>query len=437
MSTETVEQESEPGLVPGTSYEVPSPAAAPVPPLWRSRDFMLLWSGQAISGLGSAISGIVFPLLVLALTHSPAAAGLAAAMFSLPYLIFSLPIGALIDRWDRKRVMILCDTGRALSVASVPLALVFGVLTVWQLYANAFIEGTLYVFFNIAEVAALSRVVPKTQLPAATAQNGISENAAGLIGPSLGGVLYSVLGAAVPFVFDAVSYAVSVISLALIKTRFQETRAVSEIPRNLRAEIAEGVRWVWRNPLIRFLALLTGANNFANAAAFLLIIVLAQRLGADATAIGTILSIGSVGGLLGSLVGGQVQKRFRLGQVIPTVVWVFGLLLPLYAFAPNVLTLGAITALWLFINPIYNVVQFSYRVALIPDALQGRVNSSFRLIAFGFQPLGASIAGVLIEAIGPQATILGFAAWVLGWAVLATLNPALRHAPPLPSSPVA
>ena len=437
MSSAEGVQENEPGLVPGTSYEVATPPAAPLPPLWRSRDFMLLWSGQSISSLGGAISGIVFPLLVLALSHSPAAAGLAAAMFSLPYLIFSLPVGALIDRWDRKRVMILCDTGRALSVASVPIALAFNALTVWQLYLNAFIEGTLFVFFNIAEVAALARVVPKTQLPAASAQNGISESAAGLIGPSLGGALYSALGAAVPFVFDAVSYGVSVISLALIKTRFQETRSVSATRRNLRAEVAEGVRWVWRNPLIRFMALLTGAMNFANAASFLLIIVLAQRLGADATAIGTILSIGSVGGLVGSLVGGQVQKRFRLGQVIPVVVWAFGLLLPLYAFAPHVLVLGVITALWMFINPIYNVVQFSYRVALIPDALQGRVNSSFRLIAFGFQPLGASLAGILIEAVGPQATILGFAAWVLLWAVLATLNPNLRHAAPLADSTAA
>src|SRR5438270_3170247 len=123
--------------------------------LWRNRDYMLLWGGQVVSTAGSAASAIVYPLLILALTDSPAAAGLAGALRALPYLVFSLPAGALIDRWDRKRVMILCDTGRALALASIPLALAFGILTVAQLFIVSFIEGTLFVFFNIAEVACL------------------------------------------------------------------------------------------------------------------------------------------------------------------------------------------------------------------------------------------------------------------------------------------
>ena len=121
------------------------------PPFVRNRDYMLLWSGQVVSTLGSAASGIVYPLLILALTNSPAAAGFAGALAALPYLIFSLPVGALIDRWDRKRVMILCDVGRGLTLASIPIAMALHVLTVWQIYAAAFVEGSLFVFFNIAE----------------------------------------------------------------------------------------------------------------------------------------------------------------------------------------------------------------------------------------------------------------------------------------------
>jgi MFS family permease len=128
---------------------------------------MLLWSGQVISTLGSAASGVIYPLLILALTDSPTAAGIAAALGSFPYLLFSLPAGALIDRWDRKRVMIVCDLGRAFTVFTVPVALWLDVLTIWQLYAAAFVEGSLFVFFNIAEVAALPRVVPAAQLPQA------------------------------------------------------------------------------------------------------------------------------------------------------------------------------------------------------------------------------------------------------------------------------
>jgi MFS family permease len=126
---------------------------------------MLLWSGQLVSTLGSAASGIVFPLLILAITNSPAAAGIAGALFMLPYALFSLPAGALVARWDRRRVMIWCDIGRAVLFASIPVALAFNVLTVWQLYVNAFLEGTLFVFFSIAEVAALPRVVSRTQFP--------------------------------------------------------------------------------------------------------------------------------------------------------------------------------------------------------------------------------------------------------------------------------
>jgi MFS family permease len=117
--------------------------ASPPPSLWRNRDYLLLWSGQTISGVGSQVSGIAFPLLVLLLTHSPAQAGFLGALRSVPYLLLSLPFGALIDRWDRKRVMILCDAGRALALGSIPLAYAFWQVTLVQLYLAALIEGTL------------------------------------------------------------------------------------------------------------------------------------------------------------------------------------------------------------------------------------------------------------------------------------------------------
>src|SRR6266700_3059305 len=142
--------------------------------LWLNRDYMLLWSGQMVSNVGTQVAQLAFPLLILALTGSPAQAGFAGALRALPYVFFSLPAGALIDRWDRKRVMIICDAGRALSMASIPVALAIGHLTIIQLYLVSTIEGTLFVFFNIAEVACLPNVVAKEQLPAATAQNTVT-----------------------------------------------------------------------------------------------------------------------------------------------------------------------------------------------------------------------------------------------------------------------
>jgi predicted MFS family arabinose efflux permease len=398
-------------------------------PLLKNRDYMLLWSGQVVSTLGSAASSVVYPLLILAMTESPAAAGIAGALSHLPYLLFSLPAGALIDRWDRKRVMILCDLGRALTVLTIPLALWLDLLTIWQIYVAAFIEGSLFVFFNIAEVAALPRVVSTAQLPQAAAQNEAAFAAAHIVGPSFGTALFQLLGRAAPFVADAVSYLVSVFTLALIRTDFRAPKPASVM--NLRAEILEGLHWLWRQPLIRYMAFLTGSINFVNAATGLIVIVLAQQLGARPVDIGLIFSIGGIGGVLGSLIGGQVQKRFSFGQVIVCVMWLDAVLFPLYALAPAYLLLGVVFALMYFLGPVYNVVQFSYRLALIPDALQGRVNSTFRLLAFGLMPIGAALSGFLIERAGVLATVIVFGLWYTLLAIMTTLNRHVREARPL------
>src|SRR6266566_3927465 len=198
--------------------------------LWHNGNYLLLWSGQTVSSVGSGVSQIAFPLLVLMITRSPAQAGFAGALRTVPYFIFTLPGGALIDRWNRKWVMILCDSGRALSLASIPVALALGHLTIAQLYLVALIEGTLYVFFDLAETASLPRVVSKEQLPAATAQNQVAFGITNLLGPPLGGVLYT-LGRAVPFLTDALSYLASVLSLLFMQTKFQLERVVA--PRRL------------------------------------------------------------------------------------------------------------------------------------------------------------------------------------------------------------
>src|SRR6266568_2083398 len=204
---------------------MPNMGTAPARPasLWHNRDFLLLWSGQIVSAIGSQVSLIAFPWVILAVTGSPAQAGLIAAMRTLPYILFGLPAGALIDRWNRKRVMILCDTGRALALGSIPIAFALGELTLVQLYLVSLIEGTLFAFFNLAEAACLPRVVSKEQLPAATAQDQTLYAMSGLLGPSLSGALYSI-ASTLPFLADAVSYAVSVFSLFFIKTEFQGER---------------------------------------------------------------------------------------------------------------------------------------------------------------------------------------------------------------------
>jgi MFS family permease len=389
---------------------------------------MLLWCGQLVSSLGSGVSQIAFPLLVLAITHSPAQAGITGALAMIPYLFLSLPAGALVDRWDRKRIMILCDCGRALTLASIPVLAALGHLTLTQLYVTSLVEGTFFVFFSLSEAACLPRVVAQEQLPSASAQNQGGTVAAGLVAPPLGGLLFQSIGQTVPFIVDGISYAASVISLRFIKTKFQDEREAT--PRNLRAEIAEGLVWLWHNPLIRYMAFLTGGMNAAVAALYLTLIMLARNQHTSSASIGLMLAVVSGGGVLGALAAPRIQRRFGFGQVIVSLFWAVALVWPLFAVAPNFLILGALAAVIYGLGPVYNAVQFAYRLAQIPDELQGRVNSAYRLVAFGSQPLGLALSGLLLQAIGPIHTVLVFSAWVTVLATVTTLNPHVRRAPP-------
>jgi MFS family permease len=360
-----------------------------------------------------------YPLLVWDLTHSAALVGLVGGIGTLPYLLLSLIVGALIDRWDRKRVMILCDTGRALNLASVLIALFLGRLTGVQICLNTLIEGTFFVFFNLAEVACLPRVVNNAQLPLATAQNEATMGTTALIGPLLGGALYS-LRQFLPFLADAVSYAASVVTLSLIHVPFQQQHGGQR--RKLWVEIHEGFFWLWHQPVLRFMALITGVLNFINGGLTPILLVLVKQQQGSSLLYGTILTIGGIGAIVGSLLGAPLQRRLRLGPVVIVILWVNALVFPCYALVQHPLLLGLISAIIFVCGPIYNVAQLSYRLALIPDELQGRVNSVYRLLAFGFLPLGWSLTGLLIQWFQVVPAILFLSACGLLLAVLASMN---------------
>ena len=402
-------------------------ARRPVP-LWRHRDFLLLASGQAVSSVGSQISLVAFPLLILALTNSPAQAGLMTALRGLPYALFCLPAGALVDRWDRKLVMILCDIGRAIAFLSIPVALALHHLTYIQLYSVALIEGTLFVFFNLAESACLPQVVTKEQLPAAVAQNEVLYSIATVLGPSASPILYS-LGRAIPFLSDGISYLVSAFSLFFIKTKFQEERVSG--PSHLWTDIKEGLSWLWHNPLVRFLAILTFGLTTPCSGYVLILLVLAQNLHTSVVDTGFIFAGGGIGSIIGALLVVPLQKRFSFGQIIIGAAWLWVIGWLLYAIAPNWLILGLGNGIGFIVVPVYMMVQFSYRLALIPDRLQGRVNSVFRLIAFGSQPIGLALTGILLQYLSPIVTVVILAVPQLVLAIMVTFNGHVRNARPI------
>ena len=368
---------------------------------------------------------LAFPLLILALTGSPAQAGFVGTMRVIPYLLLSLPAGALVDRWDRKRVMILCDTGRAFCLASIPIAYALGHLMLLQLYLVSLFEGILFVFFNLAEVACLPRVVKKEQLAEATAQNVTVNSASYLVGPALGGVLYG-LGKFVPFLTDALSYVVSVVSLLFIKVKFQGERIASQ--RSLWSEIKEGLNWLWNEPLIRFIGILGSAVHLMGAGIIIIIILLAQHLHASTFVIGVMLAMDGVGSIVGALIGGKISKRFRFQNIVITTMWLWAIIWPLLAFASNIVMLAALLCSLYLVITIFDVTQFSYRVALIPDELQGRVNGVYRMILFGGDTVGLMLVGILLQTLGTVTTILIYGAGIAIVALVATLNPHMRRA---------
>ncbi len=281
-----------------------------------------MWSGQVVSTIGTRVTSVAYPLLVLAETHSPAKAGVVGFAQTLPYMLFYLPAGALVDRWDRKRTMIVADAVRTLALASLAVALAFHDFTFAQVVVVAFIEGCMFVFFSLSESAALPQVVAKEQIAAAVAQNQARIQGADLVGQPLGGVLFGI-SRVLPFAADAISYAVSVVSLLFVRTAFQEERPRSVT--KLRAEILEGVRWLWHQPFIRAGVLLVAGSNFAFSMMILALIVRAKSLGASSATVGVMLAFLGGGAIVGSVVAPWVQRRVHAKVIIIGSFWAWAL----------------------------------------------------------------------------------------------------------------
>ncbi len=375
--------------------------------LWRNGDFLLLWSGQAVSAVGTNISALALPLLVLALTRSPAQAGLIAAVQMLPYVILSLPAGAIIDRWNRKVVMLWCDGARGLACLSLPLAFALGHLTLAQLYAVAVVTGSGAVLFDLAQVAALPRVVPPGQVTAAYAANTAATSGATLLGPGLGGLLIglartTLAGAVLAYLVDGLSYLVSVGALASVRIPFQDSRA--PVPgRSVRREIGEGLRFLWSHRQLRAIELLTlGTNLFLGATDLALIVLARDTLRANAATIGLIFSVGGVGALLGALGAARLTAVHHVGRLIVGAALgeAFSVLVMALAPSPAILALGACLAFAMV--SLYSITAMSYRLSLTPDALQGRVNSVGNLLSTSCIPLSRGVGGVLLGPLGPR-----------------------------------
>jgi MFS family permease len=392
-------------------------------PLRRNRAFLLLWSGQAVSALGSQVSLVAYPLLVLAVTGSPSEAGIVGFARNVPIAALALPAGVLADRVNRKRMMVACDGVCALALGSIPIAMAAGRVPFALMVLVALIDGTGFVVNYVTERGALRQLVPPDLLGEAVARNESRTFGAMLAGPPLGGLLFQ-LGRALPFLADAISYAASTVTKLLIAADFQEVRAERTV-----GGAREGLRWVWERPFFRVCMLLFACSNPIFTGIYLLVVVLAKRHGASAGLVGAMLGIAAGGGLLGALLAPRLQRRLSARAVLIGENWVLALAIPLLLIAHNALLLGLIVAAAELITPVTNSIVVGYRVALAPDRLQGRVQAASTLISFSAGWLGPLAVGFMLQSAGSSATIVALTGWALMLALAATGSRAFRHPP--------
>jgi hypothetical protein len=395
-------------------------------PLRRNRDFVLLQVGQALSTIGSEASGIAYTLLVLALTGSPAKAGLAAFARLLPYALFALPAGVASDRFNRKWLMIWADVVRVLALGSLAITVGTGHVSLAQILIVAFIEGTMFVVFNIAEIGAVRSVVPAVQLQSDFATEQARMSSVYLVGPPLGGALFG-LARSLPFLVDAVSYAFSTGTLLAMRTPFQEEREEEETA-GIWTQIKEGLAWLWGHPFLRTCALLFVGANFLFGALDLVLIVAAKRQGYSSAVIGGLVAVTGAFSLLGSIAAPRFLRLLPMRAVLVLSAWL-SVGIVAFVIEPNVFVLVAGTAPLIFFNPTVNAMVIGYRVAIVPDRLQGRVNSVARSLALLAFPLGPVAAGLLLASYAVRSAAAFVLAGFVVLAVVTTVNRAIRGAP--------
>lgn len=407
-------------------------SAEPAVPFYRNRDYLFLVGAQGLSLTGREIESIVLPLLVLGLTGSPAQVGLIAATQTAPYVVLSLFAGALIDRWNRKWVMLVCDAVRSAAFASLPLAWAFEGLHIAQLYAVALVSGSAFVFYNIAEISALPLVVTTDELTRATSTNTVVEWIGENAGPALGGVLVglrrnTVTGAMIAYAVQASILGLSLPLLGSIRAKLQATRA-TKTRLNLLGEMRDGIDWLFSHPPIRTMAFIAMALSILFGPVMLAMIVMArQEFHAAPASIGLMFSVGGAAGIASTLAAPWFRRRFHAGVIIVYGVAIWAIGLGAIAGAGSMIALGAAWLILPGVSGIRDVTSISYRLSLIPTGMQGRVNSVFRFVAWGLRPAAQALGGFAIAAFGPRHTLWMLAAGMVLTAVAAILSP-LRDA---------
>ncbi|MFJ9870222.1 MFS transporter [Streptomyces sp. NPDC101165] len=409
--------------------------------MWRDGDFRMLWVGQTASQLGEHSSLVVLPLFaVLTLNAGAGQLGALRAVGQAPILLLSLFVGAWVDRWRVRTLMVLADAGRALALGAAALVGLLGGLGLPALFVVAFAVGALSVFFDVAYQASLVRLVKRDQLVRGNSALEGSRSAAQIGGPALGGALVSVLSAPVAAASSAVFFALSFLSIRGIGRR-ESIPERSERPPRVWRRIHEGLRFVADDTSLRTVCLASAAFQFFFAAVMTVYLLFLPRdLHLSGTAVGLVLAATGPGALLGSLLAARLPSRFGHGAVLVSAAalgdGVF-LFVPVLHGSAVVTVPALLTVNFVFgtSSQLVNVTVMAVRQTVTPDGMQGRAAATTNFVGMGLTPLGSLLGGFLAEVWGTRTSLLVTGAGMLLSPALMTLSPLARLGRTLPAPP--
>jgi MFS family permease len=393
--------------------DVASRPTEPEAPKGLGSAYWRIWIASTISVLGDGVRFTAMPLLAATLTHNAIAVSLVTVAGFAPWLLFSLISGALVDRWDRRRVMWSSDLFRTVVMGGFTALVAFGYSSIALIVVASFLLGTAETLFDNASQSILPALVGRTRLARAN-----SRLYAGQIigiefaGPPLGGILFSVL-IWVPFAVDSTSFLVASMLVLTVRGQFREPRDPNAAPTRLRSEIAEGVRWLARHRVLRAFCGMLGVWNLVTTATQAILVLWAlEVLHLDARGYGFLALGFAVGSLLGSLSAERFTKFLGEGPAVYASIAMSVVAELVAFFTHNAFVAGASFALVGFGSLVWNVLTVSLRQEIIPPRMLGRVNSAYRFVGWGSMPIGALVGGVLAHTLGLRSPFL-FAAVVL------------------------
>ncbi|MEU1949465.1 MFS transporter [Streptomyces sp. NPDC020125] len=400
-----------------------APPVSPPVPLSRNRDYRLLWGSQALSEFGFHAAVIAFPLLVLALTGSAAASGLVMGTIAAAQMVVGLPAGVLVDRYDRKAIMLGCEAAQAVSAISLVVAVWAGAATVWHMVAVAAVFGASAALFEPAENASLPALVADDHLPTAVAMNTARASMGQLAGTATGGFLFAV-GRFVPFLVDAVTHTLSFVALLFVRLPRRERPPGGVGP--LGREALAGLRWVWRERRIRVTVACAVVLNLFFSAFYLVVIVLAESRGVPSGEVGVMAAMLGVGGVAGALVAPVLYRKLGSYGAIVAVFWALAVCAPVTVLMDSGYLIGVLFALMALFPPTANTAIMTYQLLRTPDELRGRLTSTLVLACGAAGAAGPALGGSLAQIVPGDRAILLCAAGMAAAAVLATASPTLR-----------